>query len=49
MGKRAIPLVDLSKFMHGTTQQREAFVEELGTAFHELGFVGVIIMAYQRL
>ena len=42
MGKRAIPLVDLPKFMHGTAQQREAFVEELGTAFHELGFVGVI-------
>lgn len=42
MGKRAIPLVDLSKFMNGTAQQREVFVEELGNAFHELGFVGVI-------
>lgn len=42
MTKRAIPLVDLSKFMYGTAQQREAFVEELGQAFHEIGFVGVI-------
>lgn len=42
MGKRAIPLVDLSKFTYGTAQQREAFVEELGRAFHEIGFVGVM-------
>lgn len=42
MTKRAIPLVDLSKFTHGTAQQREAFVEELGKAFHEIGFVGVV-------
>lgn len=42
MGKRAIPLVDLSKFTYGSAQQREAFVKELGDAFHEIGFVGVI-------
>lgn len=42
MSKRAIPLVDLSKFVKGTPEQRAAFVEELGGAFHEIGFVGVI-------
>lgn len=42
MSKRAIPLVDLSKFVNGTPEQRAAFVEELGGAFHEIGFVGVI-------
>ncbi|MFN7119361.1 MAG: isopenicillin N synthase family dioxygenase [Saprospiraceae bacterium] len=42
MSKRAIPLVDLSKFTYGTEEQRAAFVEELGQAFHEIGFVGVI-------
>ncbi|MBK9149666.1 MAG: isopenicillin N synthase family oxygenase [Saprospiraceae bacterium] len=42
MTKRAIPLVDLSKFVHGTDAERKAFVEELGRAFHEVGFVGVI-------
>jgi isopenicillin N synthase-like dioxygenase len=40
--KRAIPLVDLSKFVQGTEEHREAFVKELGEAFHEIGFVGVI-------
>lgn len=42
MSKRAIPLVDLSKFVHGNEEDRKAFVEELGKAFHEIGFVGVI-------
>lgn len=42
MSKRAIPLVDLAKFVKGTTEQRAAFVAELGTAFHEIGFVGVV-------
>ncbi|MBI5914807.1 MAG: isopenicillin N synthase family oxygenase [Bacteroidetes bacterium] len=42
MKNRAIPLVDLSKFTHGTPKQREAFVAELGQAFHEIGFVRVI-------
>jgi isopenicillin N synthase-like dioxygenase len=40
--QRAIPVVDLSKFTHGTTDQRQQFVNELGKAFHEVGFVGVI-------
>ncbi|MDX1939879.1 MAG: 2-oxoglutarate and iron-dependent oxygenase domain-containing protein [Saprospiraceae bacterium] len=42
MSKRAIPLVDLSKFVNGTSAQRVEFVAELGKAFHEIGFVGVI-------
>jgi len=42
MAKRAIPLVDLSKFTEGTPAQRTEFVAELGKAFHEIGFVGVV-------
>jgi isopenicillin N synthase-like dioxygenase len=39
---RAIPLVDLSKFVEGDDATRTAFVKELGQAFHEVGFVGVV-------
>lgn len=39
---RAIPLVDLHKFTQGNEQQRREFVNELGHAFQEFGFVGVI-------
>ena len=39
---RAIPLVDLQKFAAGNEANKKAFVEELGHAFHEYGFVGVI-------
>lgn len=42
MSTRTIPVVDLSTFTDGTAEQRKAFVQELGTAFHEIGFVGVI-------
>ncbi len=42
MSKRAIPLVDLSQFVNGNEEERAAFVEKLGKAFHEIGFVGVI-------
>ncbi len=38
---RTIPLVDLSKFQRGDEAQRQAFTEKLGSAFHEIGFVGV--------
>jgi isopenicillin N synthase-like dioxygenase len=38
---RAIPLVDLSKFVSGNAEERAAFVQELAHAFHEIGFVGV--------
>lgn len=40
--QRAIPVVDLSKFTQGTAEERQQFVNELGKAFHEVGFVGVI-------
>jgi isopenicillin N synthase-like dioxygenase len=40
--KRAIPVLDLSKFTNGTPTQRKAFVAKLGKAFHEVGFVGVV-------
>jgi len=42
MPDRAIPVVDLSKFVNGTPEEKSAFVEKLGKAFHELGFVGVV-------
>jgi isopenicillin N synthase-like dioxygenase len=39
---RAIPLVDLSKFVNGTAEEKASFVKELAHAFHDIGFVGVI-------
>lgn len=42
MRKRAIPVVDLSTFTNGDAATRTAFVEKLGKAFHEIGFVGVV-------
>lgn len=42
MSTRAIPLVDLSKYTQGTEEEKEQFVEALGNAFHNVGFVGVI-------
>lgn len=42
MSNRSIPLVDLSKFVHGSAEDRNQFVSDLGKAFHEVGFVGVI-------
>lgn len=42
MSKRTIPTVDLSNFVHGNAEERKAFVDKLGKAFHEVGFVGVV-------
>lgn len=42
MSQRAIPLVDLQRFTQGNAADRQAFVEDLGNAFHHTGFVGVI-------
>ena len=42
MEERAIPLVDLKKFTSGTKEERQQFVDELGHAFQEFGFVGVV-------
>ncbi len=42
MDQRAIPLVDLEKFTKGNKTEQQEFVKNLGTAFHEVGFVGVV-------
>jgi isopenicillin N synthase-like dioxygenase len=42
MSDRAIPVVDLSKFVNGNASDKQEFVQEIGKAFHEVGFVGVI-------
>ncbi|MEM8585074.1 MAG: 2-oxoglutarate and iron-dependent oxygenase domain-containing protein [Bacteroidota bacterium] len=39
---RTIPLVDLSRFTQGSDSDRQAFIDQLGKAFHEIGFVGVV-------
>jgi isopenicillin N synthase-like dioxygenase len=41
MSNRAIPVVDLSMFTKGDEVGRQAFVEALGEAFQNIGFVGV--------
>jgi len=41
MAEKVIPVVDLSKFVNGSSEDRRAFVQKLGGAFHEIGFVGV--------
>ena len=42
MSNRTIPVVDLSTFVNGNESERQAFVDKLGKAFHEVGFVGVV-------
>ena len=42
MKEKGIPTVDLSKFVQGTAEERKAFVQDLGRAFHEVGFVAVV-------
>ncbi len=42
MSERAIPLVDLSKWVNGNAEEKKAFVNEIGEAFHEVGFVSVV-------
>jgi isopenicillin N synthase-like dioxygenase len=39
---RTIPVVDLSKFIEGDEAARATFVKELGEAFQDTGFVGVV-------
>lgn len=41
MSLKGIPTVDLALFTQGDANQREAFVKQLGAAFHEVGFVAV--------
>ncbi len=38
---RTIPLVNLSDFEHGDAATQTAFIQQLGDAFHGIGFVGV--------
>ena len=38
---RTIPLVNLAQFQQGDPAQRQQFIDELGEAFHGIGFVGV--------
>jgi len=42
MSNRNIPVVDLGKYINGDASQRDEFVQEIGNAFHDFGFVGVI-------
>ncbi|MDO8969069.1 MAG: 2-oxoglutarate and iron-dependent oxygenase domain-containing protein, partial [Saprospiraceae bacterium] len=42
MTAKGIPTVDLSQFTLGDANQREAFVRQIGAAFHEVGFVAVV-------
>src|SRR5260221_5208942 len=37
----AIPSVDLAEFLSGDPKRKEAFVQELGKAYEEVGFVAV--------
>ena len=36
-----IPVVDLAEFVNGTTNQKSSFVQELGKAYEDVGFVAV--------
>lgn len=42
MQERTIPLVDLSEYRQGSDADKKAFIERLGSAFNDIGFVGVI-------
>ncbi|MGB0929603.1 MAG: isopenicillin N synthase family dioxygenase, partial [Chitinophagales bacterium] len=39
---RNIPRVDLSEFVNGDAKQKQAFVEKLGKAYEDVGFVSVV-------
>jgi len=39
MKEKGIPTVDLSKYVHGSAEEKAQFVQDLGRAFHEVGFV----------
>ena len=42
MANRIIPVVDLGKFTKGDAASRASFVKEIGSAFQNIGFVGVV-------
>lgn len=39
--EKGIPSVDLADFIHGTSEQKHVFVQSLGRAYEEIGFVAV--------
>lgn len=41
MSFQSIPAIDLKHFTHGTPEQKQQFVQELGKAYEEVGFVAV--------
>jgi isopenicillin N synthase-like dioxygenase len=42
MQEKGIPTVDLSRYTHGSPAEKAEFVQALGKAFHEVGFVAVV-------
>jgi len=42
MGNIGIPAVDLGRFVSGDEKERAAFVQELGKAYEDVGFVAVV-------
>ncbi|MEZ4920141.1 MAG: 2-oxoglutarate and iron-dependent oxygenase domain-containing protein [Saprospiraceae bacterium] len=41
MSEKGIPTVDLSQYVQGSAEDKKAFVDQIGKAFHEVGFVAV--------
>jgi isopenicillin N synthase-like dioxygenase len=41
MSNAGIPSVDLNDFINGTPEQKIAFVQQLGKAYEDIGFVAV--------
>lgn len=42
MSKRNIPVLDLSKFVNGNEEEKQKFVKDIGEAFVNVGFVGIV-------
>ena len=42
MSEKGIPTVDLSKYVNGSESESAEFVQQIGRAFHEVGFVAVV-------
>jgi isopenicillin N synthase-like dioxygenase len=42
MPENSIPVVDLSDFLSGNEEKKKAFIQQLGNAYHEVGFVAVV-------
>ncbi len=42
MAERTIPVVSLKSYSEGDAESRKRFVDKLGQAFHETGFVGIV-------